>query len=112
MLGAYNQATLAISTTVEELLHGVGASSSLLYDIRRHAAEKARIGFELAELAYEAHVHEHHCEAPVKYAHSVINAITGTPLIAVTFSCSISFSAYLASQRYISTILPPAAVVA
>ena len=71
MLGVYNQATLAISTTVEDLLHGVGASSNLLYDIRRHAAEKARTGFELAELAYEAHVHQHHCEAPVKYADPV-----------------------------------------
>jgi hypothetical protein len=74
LLGVYNQATLAISTTVEELLHGIGASSSVLYDIRRHAAEKARIGFELAEFAYESHVGQHHCESPVKYAHPVINA--------------------------------------
>ncbi len=43
-----------------------------MYDIRRHAAEKARIGFELAGLAYESHVDQHHCEAPVKYAHPVI----------------------------------------
>jgi hypothetical protein len=63
LLGLYNQATLAISTTVEDLLHGVAASSSILYDIRRHAAEKARARFELAELAYEAHIHQHHCEA-------------------------------------------------
>jgi hypothetical protein len=76
LLGVFNRATLAISTTVEDLLHGVGASSSLLYDIRRHAAEKARIGFELAEFAYESHVHQHHCEAPVKYAQPVINATT------------------------------------
>ena len=75
LLGVYNQATLAICTTVETLLHGVGASSSLLYDIRRHAAEKARIGFQLAELSYEAHVKQHHCEAPVKCAQPVINAV-------------------------------------
>lgn len=75
LLGVYNRATLAISTTVEDLLHGVAASSSLLYDIRRHAAEKARIGFESAELAYEAHVHQHRCEAPVKCAQPVMSAI-------------------------------------
>lgn len=63
LLGVYNQATLAISTSVEDLLHGVAASSSILYDIRRHTAEKARAGFELAELAYEAHVNKHHCDA-------------------------------------------------
>jgi len=68
LLGLYNQATLAISTTVEDLLHGVGAGSSVMYDIRRHAAEKARIGFELAGLAYESHVGEHHCDTSVKYA--------------------------------------------
>ncbi len=71
-MSVYNQATLAISTTVEDLLHGVGAGSRVMYDIRRHAAEKARIGFELAGLAYESHVDQHHCEAPVKYAHPVI----------------------------------------
>ena len=69
LLGLYNQATLAVSTTVEELLHGTGAASNLIYDIRRHAAEKARIGFEAAGLAYESHVGEHHCETPVKYAY-------------------------------------------
>ena len=79
LLGVYNQAPLAISTSVEDLLHGVGASSSLLYDIRRHAAEKARIGFELAELAYESHVGQHRCEAPVKCAHLVISAIALPP---------------------------------
>ena len=78
LLGLYNQATLAISTTVEDLLHGVGTGSSVMYDIRRHATEKARIGFELAGLAYETHVGQHHCEAPVKYAHAVINA-TSSP---------------------------------
>ncbi len=74
MLGVYNRATLAISTTVEDLLHGAASSSNLLYDIRRHAVEKARTAFELAEFTYEAHVHQHHCEAPVKYADPVINA--------------------------------------
>ena len=75
LLGVYNRATLAISTTVADLLHGVGASSSILYDIRRHATEKARTEFELAELAYETHVHQHHCEVPVKYADPVMNSI-------------------------------------
>ncbi len=68
LLGVFNQATLAISTTVEDLLHGAGACSGVMYDMRRHAAEKARIGFEQANLAYESHVDQHHCEAPVKYA--------------------------------------------
>jgi hypothetical protein len=63
LLGAYNRATLAISTAVEDLLYGVGAVSSVLYNLRRHAAGKARIGFELARLAYEAHLREHRCEA-------------------------------------------------
>ena len=74
LLGLYNQAALAISTTVEDLLHGVGSGSSVMYDIRRHAAEKARIGFEAADCAYESHVVEHHCEAPVKCAYPVIKA--------------------------------------
>ncbi|MDP9113556.1 MAG: hypothetical protein M3O20_07735 [Acidobacteriota bacterium] len=64
LLGAYNQATLAISTTVEDLLHGSRSASGLMYTIRRHAAEKARVGFEAAGLAYEAHVGKHCCEAP------------------------------------------------
>ena len=63
LLCAYNKATLAISTTVEDLLHGGGVGSSVMYSIRRHATEKARIGFERAGLAYESHVREHHCEA-------------------------------------------------
>jgi hypothetical protein len=78
LLGLYNQATLAISTTVEDLLHGVGAGSSVMYDMRRHAAEKARVGFELAGLAYESHMREHHCGAPVKSANPVIKA-TSSP---------------------------------
>jgi hypothetical protein len=38
--------------------------------------------------------------------------MTGTPLTLLTRSRSISFSASPASHRYISTILPPPAVVA
>jgi hypothetical protein len=76
LLGLYNQATLAISTTVEDLLHGVGAGSSIMYDIIRHAAEKARIEFERAGLAYETHIDQHHCEGPVKFTYPVINATT------------------------------------
>ena len=75
LLGAYNQATLAISTTIDDLLYGAGAVSSVIYNIRRHAAEKARIGFERASLAYESHVGEHHCGTPVKCAYPVINSI-------------------------------------
>ena len=76
LLGVYNRATLAVSTTVEDLLHGAGAGSSIIYDIRRHAAEKARIAFELAGLAYKSHIHDHHCETPVNYDHPVINTTT------------------------------------
>ena len=74
LLGVYNQAALAISTTVDDLLYGAGAVSRVMYDIRRHAAEKARVGFERASFAYESHVGEHHCGTPVKYAHPVITS--------------------------------------
>ena len=70
LLGLYNQATLAISTTVDDLLYGVRAASCVMYDIRRHAAEKARLEFERASLAYELHIGEHHCGTPVKYSYS------------------------------------------
>jgi hypothetical protein len=67
LLGAYNRATLASSMSIENLLHGPGlhgpgTASSVIYDMRRHAAEKARTGFELARLAYDAHVRQHDCE--------------------------------------------------
>jgi len=75
LLAVYNQATLAISTTVDDLLHGARAASSVMYELRRHAAEKARLAFERAGLAYDSHVREHHCEVPVKYAHPVMNAV-------------------------------------
>ncbi len=75
LLGVYNQATLAISTSVDDLLHGAALVSPAIYDMRRHAAEKARIAFERAGFAYESHVREHHCELPVKYAEPVTNAI-------------------------------------
>ena len=63
LLNAYNGAALAISITVEDLLNSAGVVSSAIYDLRRHAAEKARIQFEFARLAYEVHVREHRCEA-------------------------------------------------
>jgi hypothetical protein len=63
LLGSYNRAALAISTTVDDLLHDVGVVSNVIYDLRRHAARKARIGFELATLAYDAHVSAHRCIA-------------------------------------------------
>lgn len=78
MLGAYNRATLAISITVEDLLQDGGIVSRAMYDIRRHAVERARIGFESAELAYETHIDEHHCEArAAAAAGSVIYTVSG-----------------------------------
>jgi hypothetical protein len=67
LLGLFNKATLASSISIENLLHGpvshdTGAGSSLIYDMQRHLAEKARSGFEFARLAYDAHVSVHHCE--------------------------------------------------
>jgi hypothetical protein len=62
LLGDCNRAALALSITVDELLHGVDAGSSIIYDRRRHAAEKARVGFELAQRTYETHVDWHGCE--------------------------------------------------
>jgi hypothetical protein len=61
LLSAKNRAALAVSTTVEELLNGVGIVSCVVYDLRRHAAAEARIGFEFARLPYEAHLREHCC---------------------------------------------------
>jgi hypothetical protein len=57
-----NQATLANVKTIEDLLQGAETVSSVVYDIRRHAARKARVSFESASLAYEAHVRQHCCE--------------------------------------------------
>jgi hypothetical protein len=62
LLGAQNRATLAISTSINDLLPGVGVISSTIYDIRRHAMARARIEYEAARLAYENHVDEHGCE--------------------------------------------------
>ena len=67
LLGLFNKATLASSISIENLLHGPvshgpGTPSSLIYDMRRHLAEKARTGFELARLAYDSHVRVHNCE--------------------------------------------------
>jgi len=42
----------------------------MIYDLRRHLAEKARTGFELARLAYDAHVRVHHCEITETLAHN------------------------------------------
>ena len=68
LLCAYNQAALSISTTIADLLHGPKPTARLIYDIRRHAAEQARIHFELAEQAYEAHIHTHDCVAMIGIA--------------------------------------------
>ena len=62
LLSVFNRETLASSVSMDNLLHEIRPASSVIYDMRRHAAEKARNGFELARLAYEAHVIEHHCE--------------------------------------------------
>jgi hypothetical protein len=62
LLRLHNQAKLAVDRTIEELLQGGGPDFSVVYDIRRHAAKKARGEFELARLAYEAHISDHCCE--------------------------------------------------
>jgi hypothetical protein len=63
LLGLYNRAKLAVDRTIEDLLQGAEPVSSVVYEMRRHAAKKARVGFELARLAYESHVSEH-CGEP------------------------------------------------
>jgi hypothetical protein len=73
LLGAQNRATLAISTSINDLLPGVGAISSIIYDIRRHAMARARIEFEAARLAYEDHVEEHGCETSNLAGTKVVN---------------------------------------
>lgn len=65
LLAAYNRATLALSVSVQHLLNGGGVVPQPLYDERRRAADKARIEFESARLAYETHVQEHHCEGGI-----------------------------------------------
>lgn len=61
LLRAYNKEALALSAAVQHLLNGGGLVAREVYVSRRHAAEKARIDFELARLAYEDHIREHHC---------------------------------------------------
>ena len=73
LLGLYNCGALAISITVDDLLHGVGPVSRIMYNIRRHAAAKARHGFELARLAYENHINEHGCETSILIASKSVN---------------------------------------
>jgi len=66
LLNVFNKATLANSISIENILnsslHRPGALSSEIYDMRRHRAGEARSGFEIARLAYDAHVSMHHCE--------------------------------------------------
>ena len=67
LLSLFNKASLASSVSIENLLHGPlshgpGLSSSVIFDMRRHVAQQALAGFELARLAYDAHVRMHHCE--------------------------------------------------
>ena len=68
LLHLFNKATLANSISIENMLHSPlqcpGGPSSVIYDIRRHRAGQARREFELARLAYDAHVSMHHCEQP------------------------------------------------
>lgn len=61
LLAAYNTATLALSVSVQHLLNGGGIVPRPIYDEHRRAADKARIEFESARLAYETHVRVHHC---------------------------------------------------
>lgn len=65
LLEAYNRATLALSTAVQHLLSGGDAIASVVYDMHRRAADKARHELEAARLAYETHIQEHHCEGGV-----------------------------------------------
>lgn len=65
LLGAYNQATLALSTAIQHLLSGGDLIASVVYDMQRRAADKARKELEAARLAYETHIQEHHCEGEV-----------------------------------------------
>ena len=65
LLEAYNRATLTLSTAVQHLLSGGDVIASVVYDMHRRAADKARKELEAARLAYEAHMQEHHCESEV-----------------------------------------------
>ena len=68
LLSAYNRARLEITNAVQNLVHGGPRASQASYDLRRHTAERARAGFELADEAYEAHIQQHHCngDTPVQ----------------------------------------------
>lgn len=63
LLGTYNRATLVLSAALQDLLSSEGVSA--ISDIHRFGANKARIEFESARLAFEGHVREHHCEGGV-----------------------------------------------
>jgi len=66
LLNVFNKATLANSISIENMLNSFlqrpGGLSSAIYNMGRHRAGKARNGFEIARLAYDAHVGMHHCE--------------------------------------------------
>ena len=86
LLSVHNKAALAISRTVEDLLDGGVGGSRVMYEIRRHAAGKARAGFELAWRAYEAHVDQHGCE---------VSNFVGTKAVRYTVAEADRFSAVL-----------------
>jgi hypothetical protein len=62
---------MASAATVQDLLYGSGGGSCTNYDLRRHATQKARINFETAGIAYEAHLEQHRCGGELREAGSV-----------------------------------------
>src|SRR5580692_4928724 len=58
---ARNRANLTLTSCVQQLLSAEGTAVAV-YASRRHDAQKARLDFESARLAYEAHVTAHRCE--------------------------------------------------
>jgi hypothetical protein len=64
LLRARDQATLALATGIERLLNGSAVDgSSIIYEIRRRAAERAEAKLGQARVAYDSHVDGHRCEA-------------------------------------------------
>lgn len=61
LLSAHNQANLALTSCVQQLLSAEGMPVAV-YAARRRDAQTARLEFESARLAYEAHVTAHRCE--------------------------------------------------
>jgi hypothetical protein len=61
LLSARNRANLVLTSCVQQLLSAEGTPVAV-YTSRRRDAQRARLDFESARLAYEAHVSAHRCE--------------------------------------------------